>query len=112
MARPKKSDLTDEMHKIVSGKPPATAKEQENRLVSLAMKRAEQQLLDGTASSQVITHYLKLGTSREKLEQEKIQYESEVLKAKAQSFQDAKDAAVQHEQILEAMRLYGGGNDE
>ena len=42
----------------------------EQQLVAMATDLAEKQLRDGTASSQVITHYLKLGSTRERLEQE------------------------------------------
>lgn len=112
MARPKKSDIADEMSHILNGKPPTTPQEQENRLIALAMKRAEQQILDGSASSQVITHYLKLGTSREKLEQMKLSHEAELLKVKAESFEDDKKAMARHEEVLAAMKKYSGDMDE
>lgn len=113
MSRQKKSDIPDDMLAIVSGKPPSTPQEQENRLIALAMKRAEAQILDGTASSQVITHYLKLGTSREKLEQAKLEYESELLKVKAESFEHERTAAERTEQVLQSFKRYAGNlNDE
>lgn len=113
MARRQKSDIPEDMQAIVSGKPPTTPQEQENRLIALAMKRAEAQILDGTASSQVITHYLKLGTTREKLEQAKLEYESELLKVRAESFESEKLAAERHEKVLEAFKRYSGNlNDE
>ena len=113
MSRQRKSDIPEDMKAIVSGKPPATAQEQENRLIALATKRAEQQILDGTASSQVITHYLKLGTNREKLEQMKLQHETELLRVKAESYEHERTAAERHEQVLEAFKRYSGNiNDE
>ena len=54
-------------------RPALTPEARENQLVSLAINLAEQQLRDGTASSQVITHYLKLGSQKERLEREKLQ---------------------------------------
>lgn len=113
MARPKKSTTTEEMERIVSGKPPTTPQEQENRLIALATKRAEQQILDGTASSQVLTHYLKLGTSRERLEQAKLEHETKFLEVKAMSFENEKEAAAREERIIEVFKRYSGNiNDE
>ena len=55
-------------------RPPATSVEaRENQLISLAVDLAERQLSEGTASSQVITHYLKLGTTKDRLEKEKLE---------------------------------------
>ena len=54
-------------------RPALTPEARENQLVSLAVDLAEQQLRDGTASSQVITHYLKLGSTKERLEKEKLE---------------------------------------
>jgi len=52
--------------------PPAkTPEARENQLVAMAVDLAEQQLLDGTATSQVITHFLKLGSTKEKIEKRK-----------------------------------------
>ena len=71
-------------------RPALTPEARENQLVSLAINLAEQQLRDGTASSQVITHYLKLGSQKERLEREKLQRENELLKAKTDSIASAK----------------------
>ena len=68
MARVKKVESYD---KPVKMRPALTPEAREGQLVSLAVDLAEQQLRDGTASSQVITHYLKLGSMREKLERER-----------------------------------------
>lgn len=65
---------------------PATTPEQrENQLIAKAVNLAEEQLESGTASAQVITHYLKLGSSREKLEQEMIGLRNEHLKAQTEA---------------------------
>ena len=60
---------------VKRGRPALTPEARENQLISLAIDLAEQQLRDGTASSQVITHYLKLGSTKEKLEREKLKNE-------------------------------------
>ena len=68
-------------------RPALTPEARENQLVSLAVDLAEQQLRDGTASSQVITHYLKLGSTKERLEKEKLEEENKLLKAKTEAMQ-------------------------
>jgi sensor histidine kinase YesM len=97
-------------------RPPATTPEaRENQLISLAVDLAEKQLAEGTASSQVITHYLKLGSTREKLEKEKLEKENELLKAKTEALQTAKNVEVLYKNALNAMRSYsgrGGGDDD
>lgn len=77
-------------------------------MISLAMDVAEQQLREGTASSQVITHYLKLATTREQLEQKKLENETALLVAKAQQIESAERAEEKYEEALKAMRRYSG----
>lgn len=95
-------------------KKPATAmtpEARENQMISLAIDLAEQQLLDGTASSQVITHYLKLGSSKERLEMEKLKRENKLLIAKAENLESAKRIEELYEDALNAMKIYSGNND-
>lgn len=90
-------------------RPPATTVEaRENQLIAHAFDLAEKQILAGTASSQVITHYLKLGTTREKLEQEKLKQENELLKAKSESMASAQRVEELYSKALDAMRTYAG----
>ncbi len=90
-------------------RPPATTPEgRENQLVSMAVDLAEKQLADGTASAQVITHYLKLGSTREKLEQERLAKENELLQAKVESMASVKRIEELYETALNAMRTYAG----
>jgi hypothetical protein len=77
-------------------------------LIGLAVDLAEQQLANGTASAQVITHYLKLGSSREKLEQEKLAQENELLAVKADAIASAKRVEELYSSALSAMRSYAG----
>ncbi len=90
------------------GKPAETPENRENQLVSLATDLAEKQILSGQASSQVITHYLKLGSTREKLEQERLAKENELLQAKVDQMSSAKRIEELYETALNAMRAYGG----
>lgn len=90
------------------GRPATTPEQRENQLVSLAIDVAEQQMINGTASSQIITHYLKLGSTRERLEQERLAKENELLQAKVQQLQSAKRVEELYADALNAMRSYAG----
>ena len=88
--------------------PDLTQEGRENQLISLAIDLAEKQLSEGTASSQVITHYLKLGSTKERLEKEKLEKENELLKAKTESIQSAKRVEELYREALNAMKRYSG----
>lgn len=92
-------------------RPALTPEARENQMISLAVDLAEQQMRDGTASSQVITHYLKLGSMREKLERERLMEENRLLKAKTKALDNAEEIKVLYEQALKAMRNYAGQGD-
>lgn len=92
------------------GRPATTPEGRENQLISLAVDLAEQQLRDGTASSQVITHYLKLGSTKERLEMEKLKKENELLLAKTNVLKSSKHAEELYEEALNALRIYSGNN--
>lgn len=89
-------------------RPAITPEARENQLISLATNLAEQQLMDGTASSQVITHYLKLGTAKSQLELEKLKRENELLRAKTESIESAKRVEELYAQAIDAIKLYSG----
>lgn len=88
--------------------PATTIEASEDRMASLAMKLAEKQLLDGTASPSVITHFLKMASTKERLEKEKLEKENELLKAKTESLQSAKRVEELYQNALNAMRTYRG----
>jgi len=77
-------------------------------MVSLAIGLAEKQLAEGTASSQVITHYLKLATTRESLEKEKLSRENELLKARVESIHSMANVEALYKDALNAMKTYSG----
>lgn len=90
-------------------RPPATTPEaRENQLISAAVELAEKQIRNGTASSQIITHYLKMGSSREKLEQERIAHENALLQVKKEAMESAKRVEDLYKTALDAMRSYAG----
>lgn len=93
-------------------RPALTPEAREAQLISLAMDRAEQQLIDGTASSQVITHFLKLATTRAELEKEKLKRENKVLEAKAKAIESSEEVKVLYDNAIKAMREYSGNDGE
>jgi len=89
--------------------PPAgTPEARENQLIALAVDLAEQQLRDGTASSQVITHYLKLGSTKEKLEKEIMAKQAQLLDAKTEALKSAKHIEELYADAMKAFRGYSG----
>lgn len=86
--------------------PDSTIEEREDRLVALATNLAEQQLLEGTASAQVIVHYLKLGSTKEKLNKELLKKQGNFIEAKTEAIKSAEESEKIYAQALEAMRRY------
>ncbi len=92
--------------------PAATTPEaRENQLINLAIDLAERQLMEGTASSQVITHYLKLASMRERQEREKLEAEIALLKAKQKAIDDSAHSSEVYEKAIRAMRVYQGAEE-
>ena len=97
----------------IRSQPPAqTLEARENQLILLATNLAEKQLREGTASSQVIAHYLKLGSTRERLEQERIRHENMLAKAKTESLEAQKQQEIEIREVMEAFRSYAGLDDD
>lgn len=92
-------------------RPALTPEARENQLISLAVDLAEKQLRDGTASSQVVTHYLKMASTRDRLEREKLERENRLLEAKTQSINTSQEMKQMYEDALNAMRRYSGQGD-
>lgn len=93
-------------------RPALTPEAREDQLVNLAVNLAEQQLRDGTASSQIIAHYLKRGSMREKLEMERLAEENKLLRAKTEALQSQKRVEELYENALKAMKSYSGGDSD
>ena len=89
-------------------RPALSPEARENQLISLAVDLAEKQLQEGTASSQVITHYLKLGSTKERLEKEKLEEENKLLRAKTENLQSQKRVEELYSEAIKAMRNYNG----
>lgn len=107
-----KSTVQDTKTPVKRKRRPASSPEaRENQLISLAVDLAEQQLMDGTASSQVITHYLKMGSTKERLEKEILKQQKELMEAKTESIRAAQRVDELYEEALKAMRAYSGNSD-
>lgn len=103
------SRRTNEPKGSQSSRRPATTPEgRENQLIAAATDLAEKQMREGTASAQVITHYLKLGSSREKLEQQRLENENRLMSKKVEIMESAKRVEDLYESALNAMRSYAG----
>lgn len=101
--------------KVIEGssrrRPPAsTPEDREDQLYGLAYDLAEKQLMAGTASSQVITHFLQRGSTRERLELEKLRSENELLKKKTDALQSLKNIEELYGDAIKAMKLYSGNS--
>lgn len=105
MAKRAKTTSKDTQKKI---RPAMTPEARENQMIALAVDLAEKQLIEGTASSQVITHYLKLATTKEKIEREILEKQKELIVAKTENLQSAKRIEELYSNALKAMQNYSG----
>ncbi len=92
-------------------RPGMSVEARENQLISLAVDLAEKQLREGTASSQVITHYLKLGSTKERIEKEILEKQKDLITAKTEALYSAKHIEELYSDALNAMRAYRGELD-
>jgi hypothetical protein len=88
-------------------RPPATTVVgRENQLIALSYDMAENQLRAGTASSQVMTHFLKMGTERERLERLKLEQETLLAQARVEQLASAGRMEALQEEAIAAFRGY------
>lgn len=92
--------------------PGRSIESRENQLINLAVSLAERQIKEGTASSQVLTHFLKLGSTNELLERQKLEKENQLLEAKTRALQSAQRVEELYAKALSAMRAYSGQVEE
>ena len=109
MAKKKQSTPKEQPKKM---RPATSPEARENQLISLAVDLAEKQLIEGTASSQVITHYLKLGSTKEKIEREILEKQKELIEAKTENLQSAKRIEELYTNAINAMKNYSGQNSD
>lgn len=89
-------------------RPALTPESREDQLVALAINLAEKQLLEGTASAQVISHFLKIGSTKERIEKEILEEQKDLIKAKTEALKSEKRVEELYEEALNAMRRYSG----
>jgi hypothetical protein len=77
-------------------------------MVNAAYDLVEERLEAGTASSQETTFFLKVGSSRERLEQERMRHEIELMEAKREHMESQKRVEALFGEALQAMRGYQG----
>lgn len=92
--------------------PSQTIEGRENQLIARAVDLAEQKLIDGTASNQIILHYLKLATTREQIEREILERQKELITAKTESLVASRNLDDIYTEAIAAMREYSGGGSE
>ncbi len=96
----------------VKSRPALSPETRENQLIALAVDLAEKQLREGTASSQVISHFLKLGSTIANLEKERLKNEVALMQAKTESIKTAKNIENLYKEAIDAMRSYGGHSND
>ena len=105
---------TDTKNPAVKREPPAlTIEARERQMISYADEEAEKRIRNGTASDSLLLHYLKLGTSKNELEKEKLENENLLLKEKANSIKQSAKSEEMYANAIKAMQIYtGNGEDE
>lgn len=104
---------TNKTVKTRRGRPASTPKEREDEMINLAVDLAEKMLRDGTAPTNVIVHYLKLGSTRGILENEMLANKTELVKAQKESIESSQRVEELYTKALEAMHIYqGSGTDD
>lgn len=93
-------------------RPTLTPEAEEKQLIALAMDAAKKQLIEGTATSQVICHFLKLGSTREQQEIENLKKEVELKQAKIDALETGKEIEELYANAIKAMRRYQGDNSD
>lgn len=92
--------------------PPRTEEEAEKRAIGLATDLAIEHLRNKTASSQIIVHFLKLGSQKEQAELEKVREEIELLKAKKKAIESSEEQEKKYEEVIRAIASYAGRDSE
>lgn len=93
------------------GRPALSPEARENQMIALAMDLAEQQLRDGTASSQLITEFVKRGSTKARLEKEILEEQKELMAAKTENLRSAARIEELYNEAIKAMQRYSGQGD-
>lgn len=112
MPRSKRKVIEDFSSEKTAPAPAMSPEARENQMISLAMNLAEKHLIDGTASAQEITHFLKLGTQKERLEKDILEKQKALLDAKTDSLKSSKRNEELYERAIAAMKICSGDDGE
>ena len=93
-------------------RPASSIDAKEGQMISLAMGLVEERLRNGTASPSETVHFLKLGSTRAALENEKLVEENKLLRAKTEALEAEKEYAIEYKEVLKAMKVYTGSDEE
>lgn len=93
--------------------PPAlTPEAREKQMIALAVDEAERLMLEHKAPASIINHYLKLASSRNELEKEKLVHENALLEAKTEAIKEAQNLESMYQDAINAMMSYRGATNE
>lgn len=110
---PRKKAIVVETKSEVPQTPPAmNPKEREDQMIALAERCAEKQMREGTAPAQIVVHYLRLATERERLERENLALQRDLIVAKTEAYKTGKEIKELYENAMAAMKVYSGHGDE
>ena len=104
----KKTDKTPTSTSSRKIRPALTPEAREDQLIALATNLVEKRLIEGTASSQETVHFLKLATTRARLEREKLELDNELTKAKTESIRAQKRSDELFAEAIRAFKTYSG----
>lgn len=94
-------------------RPPArTPEEEENYMIEISMREAEKKILSGKASSQLLTHFLKKASMKDRLEKQKLEAEVELMKAKTESLKSQRALDELYSKAIKAFAIYTGNDEE
>lgn len=109
---PRRKALSSSPEELQPMRPALTPEARENQMINLAMDLVEQRLRNGTASSQETTHFLKLASTKEMLEKEKLITENKLLQAKIDNLESQSTSASLYADALKAFSTYSGQRKE
>ena len=109
MARKKQTE-TNMSDRIVR-RPALTPEARENQLIAEAIDLVEQRILNGTASSQETTHFLKLGSTKAQYEKEVLKMQRDLMQAKIDNIKSYEKNEEFQQQVIEMFKKYSGEED-
>ena len=104
-----KSKIPETTH--VNMRPGLTPEAEENQCIAMAYALAKQRLADGTASSQEVTHFLKMGSIKARLENDRLIEENKLLRARTEQIESEQDKSALYAEVLNAIVSYRGRDD-